>query len=948
MQPDRGEEARKLFDTAVNLAPGHRADLLADRCADPELRAEVERLLHEHDTAGEAHGRSTRTNVPQRVLSPGQVLANRFRIVRLAGRGGMGKVYEARDIRLDRRVALKFLPEEFVLDRRTLERFEREARAIAALNHPHICAVYDIGTYDSWPFLIMEYVEGETLECRLRKGPLPLEEVLRCGIEIAGALEQAHRHGVIHRDLKPANIMLTRAGAKVLDFGVAKVSEKTASAGLQQPATTLTQDGAIVGTLQYMAPEQLEGKPVDARTDIFAFGAVLYEMTTGRKAFEGGSQASLIAAIMSAHPRSAAPGSLNPIVDKCLAKEPAGRFQSAGDLAWALKFVTAVPATVPRTRSRWWLWIAIGASALIPIVLVLAYITRDKPQPEAVRFSFSPPVKAIFAQPAISPDGRRLAFTEETEQGERALWLRPLDSLTAHKLPGTDDAREPFWSPDGRFIGFISNGKLKKIDISGEQFSVQTICSSGSDRAGAWSPSGVILFQPALSGMGLYRVSASGGTPVAATRLSPNRQEITHRHPQFLPDGRHFLYWVWSASEEYTGIHVGSLDSDQPDDRGPLLSTYRQVAYGVPGYLLFLRGSALMAQRFDPGSFRLIGDVSALPERVGTDLAATGRALFSVSASGALAYQEAAPLPVSRLMWLDRSGKLVRRIEVPAGGGPLSLAPDQRHLAFEVLNELDIEDVWVMDLERGISSRLTPSAASNQRPIWSPDGRRIVFRSNCAAVYDLYAKDAGGLGNEDLIVKSEHQKEPRSWSSDGRFIAYDEADPKTNQDIWILALAGDRKPFPFLRTEFNEGFAKFSPITDRQGRPWIAYVSDEMGRPEVYLRPFSGVRSGASGAVAAELGAKERVSTAGGAFPEWRKDGRELFYVTDKQPLAVDVNVGVSMEAGPPHVLFDLPQGSLRYTPFADGRRFLFIAPAGDFPPAKINVVLNWAASLKR
>ena len=884
-----------------------------------------------------------------------------YQIVAPLGAGGMGEVYKAVDTRLERTVAIKILPEHLSAKPQLRERFEREARAVSSLNHPNICTLHDVGHQDGIDFLVMEYLEGETLAHRLKRGPLPLDTALHSGIQVAGALAHAHRHGVVHRDLKPGNIMLTKAGAKVLDFGLAKINASAGVPEVTQPTNTLTEEGVILGTLQYMAPEQLEGREAGARTDIFAFGAVLYEMATGKKAFEGESRASVVAAILKHEPppvsslQSLTPPALDHLVKSCLVKDPEQRWQTAHDVMLELECIATggVPAPKPvgHRSSPIWTWIASAAIAsMISGLLVFAFLHKPPDAPVA-RFTFVPPFKADALDVAVSPDGKRIAFADAA--GGSSLWLRSIDSLTVQKLPGTESAIRPFWSSDGRSLGFVSDDGLKRVDLSGAKSSVQTVTSSatisGGALGGSWSPAGIILYQPEQTGTGLYRVAAGGGVQAPATRLNAERKEIVHRYPQFLPDGRHFIYWVWSASEENTGIYAGSLDPKEKLPDGPLVRTWREARYVEPGYLLWLQGSTLIAQRFDTTRLRLTGEPHSLLEPVGMHWVTTGRAMFSASPGGVLAYQEAMPQPRERIVWRDRAGNRFRSVEVPRGslGNLLSLAPDEKSVAVTGEDENALEDLWVVDLERATSVRLTAIHGSNQSPVWSPDGRRVAFRSNRNGVYDLYVKHANDTSEEELLVKSPHVKYPTSWSPDGRFLLYNELDPKTGVDIWVLPLEGDRKPFVFLKTEFNEALGTLSPLPDSQARLWMAYNSDETGRAEIYLRPFL------PGMPGGPAGAKVRVSRGGGFQPQWRRDGRELFYIADNKLMAVDIKLGGTPEIGTPQALFEqsIPEHSFNWhpnwAPSADGRRFLFIEPTGESPAAKINVVLNWMAELK-
>jgi Tol biopolymer transport system component/predicted Ser/Thr protein kinase len=871
-----------------------------------------------------------------------------YEILAPIGKGGMGEVYRARDNRLDRMVAIKVLPEHLSADPQLRKRFDREARAVSGLNHPHICSLYDVGHQDGIDYLVMEYLEGETLAERLKKGPLSLRQVFQFAIEVAGALDHAHRHGVVHRDLKPANIMLTKAGAKVLDFGLAKTHVAAAAAdapaGVTQPTKELTEAGVILGTLQYMAPEQLEAKEASPRTDIFAFGSVVYEMATGKKAFEGQSRVTLIAAILEREPPPLAgldatqPAPLDRIVKKCLSKDPDRRWQTAQDLQDELQWIAGessqagvavhAPAGLGRANRA---WVAVAAVSILLAGLAFAYFTRRPPDSAVVRFSFEPPFKAGGLDVAVSPDGTQIAFC-----GDSGLWLRRMDSFTAQELPGTEGALRPFWSPDGRQLGFVVQGDgVKRMDLRGGQNSVQRITSFASFAGGSWSQQGVILFQPEQTGSGIYRVPVGGGTPSPVTSLNAARREISHRCPQFLPDGRHFIYWVWSQLEENTGAYIGSLDPDEKRMDGPLVRTWREAHYADPGYLLFLQGSTLMERRFDPSGLTFTGEPRPLPEQIGVRWDGAGLARFSTSATGTLVYQAALPRPRANIVLRDRAGNQLRTIEAPPASDSPGLDPRGRYVVVAAADENSMTELWTIDLERGISSRLTETHGTSAYlfPTPSPDGQRIAFVSNHSGSYDLWVRTATGIGNEELLVKSPQLKTPTGWSMDGQYLVYGERDPVTKWDIWVLPLTGNRKPIPFLKTGFSESGGTLSPGPDSLGHLWMAYESDETGSSEIYLRPF------APDAPGGPAGDKIRVTAAGGSGPQWRKDGRELFYFDGLNLMAVDVKLGAKPEIGVPHMLF--AARSTDSASFGDGQRFLFIERP-EPPRPRINVVVNW------
>ncbi len=872
-----------------------------------------------------------------------------YEILSAIGAGGMGEVYKARDTRLERTVAVKVLPEHLTSNEDLRQRFEREAKTISQISHPHICALYDVGREGDRDFLVMEYLEGETLAARLDKGALPSEQLLRYGIEIADALDKAHRLGIVHRDLKPGNIMLTKTGVKLLDFGLAKFQTAARNDSLSgvsvlatqaQASQPLTERGTVLGTFQYMAPEQLEGGEADSRSDIFAFGAVLYEMATGKKAFTGKSQASLAGAILRDDPTSVTeiapmiPPAVNRIVKTCLAKDPEDRFQTAHDVKLQLQWIAeggsqaGLPAPVAaRRKSRERLAWGVAAAAIVAAAaLGFGFVRRAPVKPRAVRFEIAPPegVIAIDA-PRISPDGRYLAFNATDAEGKTRIWVRALNALVAQPLSGTEGATRPFWSPDSRFLGFIAEGKLKKIEVTGGP--AQKICDAPTGSDGSWSPEGVILFD----GTGkdpIYRVSAAGGSPTVAAKGETKEAEVGW--PEFLPDGRHFLYMAIGAKPEDSTYRVGSLDS--PDSK-PFAPAQTLVTYSPPGYLLFVRDKTLVAQPFDSKAVKTKGEPIPLAEHIGTDN--VGLATFSVSREGTLAYRTGET--GFRMLWVDRSGKELDPVGEHGEYSNPALSHAGDRLAFGLADPRSGKnDIWIRDLARGVSSRFTFGGANNGVPIWSPDGSTIVFRSDRNGIIDLFEKSASGQGEEKTLLKTEEIKFATDWSRDGRYIAFSSQNAKTGWDSWALPTFGDKKPFPIVAGQFAELNPVFSPDTR-----FVAYQSDESGRSEIYVQSFP-VASG-----------KWQVSTSGGSDPSWRADGKELYYRSaDQKLMAAEIPAGETFKAGIPQPLFSarVRTGTSRnkYVPSSNGERFLLVAPLGREALIPTTVVLNWSAELGR
>jgi Tol biopolymer transport system component/tRNA A-37 threonylcarbamoyl transferase component Bud32 len=852
----------------------------------------------------------------------------------------MGEVYKARDTRLDRIVAVKVSKTEFS------ERFEREARAISSLNHPYICQLYDVGSN----YLVMEYIEGTPVVSKEKPGPLPLDQALKYAAQICDALAAAHKKNITHRDLKPANILVTKQGIKLLDFGLAKQSrDREAAVGEDSSTVTmpLTAAGQLVGTLVYMSPEQLQGKEADARSDIFAFGLVLYELLTGKRAFSGSSQASVIAAILERPAPSVAeiaPAALDRALRKCLAKDPDDRWQSARDLKDELEWIAQAPPAVGQVsglpaKSASLAWAAAALTTLIALGLAgWMYWTKTQPSTQMSRFEVALPENVSFGTYlSLSPDGRKLVFNATGNQP--GLWIRDFSDLEWRLLPGTEGAGSPFWSPDSRFLGFVAINQLKKIDVSGGPAQTLWTVPTGFLGSGVWNRDGIIVF--GSRGIGpLRKISESGGVPTELTVVDGSRGELFHGLPTLMPDGKHFLY-LRQGPPEVAGMYAGSLDakpSEQPVQR--LLEESFAATY-VNGYLLFMRQNTLMAQPFDSDRLQLGGEPVPLAEHVAT----TGAiGVFSVSSNGALAYRTGTQSGGFQLTWFDRQGKIVNAIGPPGNDQGIAVSPDGTHAVVRDAANDSAGALWTLDLAHGARSRFTFRQTPGSPAIWSPDGSRIAFAGG-NLLDTLYEKASSGAGDEKELFKEPGKIHfPNSWSRDGRFLLYFTPNPKTGRDIWVLPLQGDRKPVLLLGTEFSEYNARFSP--DMQ---WIAYTSTESGRPEVYVRPFTA--SGPSGEPVLGEG-KWQVSKDGGDFPKWRADGREILFEAPPngtRKMAVDVKAnGAAFEAGVPRQLFETASGNgWDVTP--DGKNFLVAAPqAQQSNQAPITVVLNWPAQLKK
>jgi eukaryotic-like serine/threonine-protein kinase len=874
------------------------------------------------------------------------------------GAGGMGEVYRARDTRLDRTVAVKVLPTHLSSDPEVKQRFEREARAISALSHPHICHLYDVGSQSGTDFIVMEYLEGETVANRLQKGALPLNQVLKIGIEIADALDRAHRQGIVHRDLKPGNIMLTKSGAKLMDFGLAKglsvstagpmnsrLSEATITiAGhAQQPVTV---EGTLVGTFQYMAPEQIEGKEADARSDIFAFGASVYEMVTGKRAFHGKSQLNVVSAILEKDPvpistlQPLVPPMLEHVVSRALSKDPDQRWQSAADIRGELAWIVEQEMQRRDKRgSQWterqrppWTWLAV---AIAIFLFGSLWLLKPKPKLELIRANISVPDRNSFviaqddsSGPAvISPGGHYLAFVAADEAGEgRQIWIRDLAQSTSSQIPGTDDATYPFWSPDERSVGFFADGKLKRIGIGGGP--VLSLCDVQRDaRGGSWAANGAIVYAAGPE-TPISTVSERGGTPRTVTQLESFH--TTNRWPVFLPDGRHFLYLASNhqapEASEHNGIYVGSTDGDGSRF---LLPANSSVAL-ASGYLLFLRNDALMAQPFDGARAKMVGEPLPLGIKVHRN-PGTWRANFDASAR-LLVYYPATGEMGSQLVWVDRTGKAITHLAERELVDSMSLSLDGRHLA-AALGDPGAQ-IWIYDTARGTRTRLT-FEKGGAGPVWSRDGKRIAFAERHVGAFDIYVKNADGSGPEQLVFASAEDKTVWDWSPDGRSLLISAGRPS---GLWMVPVDGKNKPEPLLQRPYPVWRGVFSP----DGH-WLTYESSEVGRTEIYATRFP------------SLIGQWQVSEGGGQNPQWRGDGKALYYVTPDTALA-EASLSFTTDGLEVHDVKRLFKGigsasisPLRSSAFvatSDGRRFLITKTVDKF--TTLNLVVNWTTSINK
>jgi Tol biopolymer transport system component len=886
-----------------------------------------------------------------------------YEILSSIGAGGMGEVYRAKDTRLDRIVAIKILPDHLADRAELRERFEREARTIASLNHPHICTLHDIGHQDGTDYLVMEYVEGETLAARLLKGPLPLDQVLRNAIEIADALDKAHRKGITHRDLKPSNIMLTKSGSKLLDFGLAKLREDAAPATpLSQLPTgkdPITAQGTILGTLQYMAPEQLEGKEADARTDIFAFGVVVYEMATGKKAFEGKSQASVISAIMSSDPQPMSslqpmtPPALDRVVRTCLVKDPDERWQSASDLKRELKCIAesgsqvGIPAGAAQRKTSWQrlAWSLALTAALIAAIFAFYHFSKPAPEvpvlrsmilpPEGGTFIFNGPVGGAF----LSPDGRNVAFIARAGKVTQ-LWVRPLDSFAARALPGTEDTSFAFWSPDNRNLGFFAQGKLKRIAVVGGP--PQALCDTDSSRGASWGRTDVIIFAR-VSGE-IQRIPASGGTPQRVTTLDVSRHEGTHRWPYFLPDGNHFLFMaaLLGPVGEENVFYLGSLDGKRSRI---LFRGSSPIAYAV-GHVVYLSDRVLMARAFNLDKLDFTGEAFPVAESVQFD-SLFSNGIFSVSENGLLLYQQGQGSSAHSLLLFDRTGKQVGSLGESAPNSTPRFSPDGKNLVYDLIStDSGKLDLWMLDIGSGNRTRLAsgdPLSLVSHSTVWSPDGRRLAYTSVKTGNRAIFIKAVNQIAQEEerWEAKDDAFFGAENWTPDGKFLILTERPIRTGARVALISVAGKDGAVALLEVQ---GANVDQGQVSSDGR-WIAYRSDETGKFEIYISSFP------------KPTGKLQVSISGGVTPRWRHDGKELYYLApDRKLMAVELKeTSGSLQVASTRPLFELFQtmyvtgaGVNQYDVTQDGSRFAIDSVITDETSAPLNLVVNWTAGLKK
>jgi len=884
-------------------------------------------------------------------LSPATRLGP-YEIVAPLGAGGMGEVYQARDTRLERTVAIKVLNSALVASPNLRSRFEREAKTISQLNHPNICTLYDVGHEQGTDYLVMEFLQGESLEERLKRGPLPLKELVSIGCDIADALERAHRAGIVHRDLKPGNVMLTKTGAKLLDFGLAKPGGSATAAGnatapLLSAAMTvnspspqqspLTQQGTLIGTVQYMSPEQIQGLEADTRSDIFAFGAILYEMATGKRPFTGKSQIKVASAILEDEPEpvsavlKTSPAALDRLVRTCLAKNPDERFQSALDVKLELKWTSTEPAAAASSPAKSTPWIAYGALAAVAIIAVfLLWMRLSQPAQHMMHFVAATPFSARSM--AVAPDGKTVAFVAYREDTHRGgLFLYEIGANDAKPLTGTDGASFPFWAPDGRAVAFFANGKLKRFDF--DSASVRTLCDAPSGRGGTWSKSGVILFTPiGTLNEGIMSISENGGVAVKFNYPSATGNENTYRWPVFLPDGKHYLFLAANirGDMELNTLYVGSMD--RPSEKQFITKTMYNADY-ANGYVFFVRDGAIQAQKLDLASYQLTGNVLRIFDKVKLQ-SRIFYAAFSASRDAVLA-QEAGEVSLSRLIWYNRNGKNISDSAPTDTYANLAISHDGKYIVTDKTDTTNENtDVFIYDAARASFRRLTFDPGIDAVPVWAPDGNQIAFTSSRGRNFGIYVKPADGSQPErQLALTSGVDALPTDWSRDGKNLLY-----LVPPDLWVYSFS-EEKPHAFLKAPASLKNAQFSP----DGK-WVAYASNESGRWQVYVTSFPDGRG------------KWQVSTDGGEQPRWRGDGKEIFFLSsDAKLMAVSVDTKNEFDSRSPTNLFQTnpPEQvatteQVVYDVSRDGQRFLVNTKSDNGSAHPMSVILSWQNEMKK
>jgi serine/threonine protein kinase len=869
----------------------------------------------------------------QEVAMIGQIISH-YNILEKLGEGGMGIVYKAQDTRLDRLVALKFLPEHVSVGSADLERFTQEAKAAAGLNHPNICTIHGIEESEGKNFIVMEFVDGQTLQ--EKKSSLSMKQALDTGIQIAEGLAAAHEKGIVHRDIKPENIMIRKDGrVQIMDFGLAKLRR----------ASRLTKEGSTVGTAGYMSPEQVQGQETDHRSDIFSLGVLLYEMLSGQPPFKGMHETAIAYEIVNVDPQpltSVKPGvdsELDQIVADCMAKDPADRYQSAAEVARNIRRIRKDSGTKTKEKARdpsrtmekeklritleRGFWIA-GIILLSAAILLISFRQQEPNSVSTLRFTVPPPENTTPSQIAMSPKGEYLALTA-TGGGKTLLWIRPLHDIGFHSLAGTDGAAHPFWSPDGQFVGFFAGGKLKRVSPSGG--SPITICDAPDGRGGAWNQQGTILFAPTSGGV-IYSVPASGGTPRAITTLDTSKRETHHIWPAFLPDGDLFAYSSRRYDHDRSVIHLASLSSGYLK---PLLIADANAGIASPGFLVFLKERTLMAQHFDFSQGVLSGDPVAIADNV-DNIPLFGLAGFSTSLNGVLAIGGGRSTK-RQFAWFDRQGRLIGTVGPPGNYFDINISPDHTRAAIQFTDvQTDNSDIWIIYLKNGAMSRFTFQDVVDDNPVWSPDGESIIYVSRREGNQEVYLKSASGKGQETRVPVN---GDPYSWSRDGRFLLFNAVGTLTRDNVMVLPFKPAGEPFPYLDSEAGEVYPQFSP----DGK-WVAYVSNETGRFEVYVQSFP------------RSGGKWQISTGGGSQPRWREDGKELFFISAaKAMMAVEVQTGTTFKNGTPRQLFDTQIDNYdapnRYAVAGNGQRFLINVPAGQESANPITIVAHWTNELR-